>query len=177
MRHTAPGADVKRAVIGLAMLALAAPLIAPVSPAPAPRAVPQYVLVDSAVRVQLADAWDDVGANQHERAYCLAYIVVHARNATLYHVVAAVPATVVESHPTGITARCPRAHADDFGSTMLHTHPPATCDAGEVHCRLGGDNAWECFPSPPDEFALRQTGAPFNLVQCDRHGLVPYWPR
>lgn len=133
---------------------------------------PHYVVVDDAVRELLAATWDDVHADQHERAYCLAYVVDSAWGQTVYRVWAASPAIVVESHPTSITSRCPRGPA----IALLHTHPPATC-SDPADCRLGGVNAYECFPSVIDELTLLQSREPFNLVQCDRHALVPYWPR
>lgn len=132
---------------------------------------PHYVIVDDSVRAMLAQRWDDVHADQHERAYCLAFVVQQAWDVTVYRVWAASPAQVISSRTTGITYRCPVG----VPLATAHTHPPATCEIAS-DCHLGGVDAHECFPSLLDEWMLRMSGQPFALVQCDRWALVPYFP-
>lgn len=77
----------------------------------------------------------------------------------------------------GVSARCLAPTAP-----IVHTHTPNTCDwvakgvdYAPVRCTAGGIDAYECWPSAQDRRTLLERGAPFDIVQCDRHAFVFYF--
>lgn len=138
---------------------------------------PVVVLTDE-VRAQLAGAWDDSSATQVERAYCAQYVEGRTKTLHFYIVVRAdKPDSVLDATHNMIAFRCPVRP----NSTTIHVHTPATCwtpiKGQPEQCMLGGIEAWECFASATDLNGLDKSGDPFRLVQCDKHAVVPYWPR
>ena len=130
---------------------------------------PRFVVVDSVVRAQLAAVWDATNAAQSERGYCVGYTLGHQWGVPVYRVWAIEPAKVVASSQYGILSECPDAH----GIAFLHTHPPVTCTDS---CRIGGVDAYECFPSELDQASLDESKEPFGLIQCSREAIVFFFP-
>lgn len=130
---------------------------------------PRFVVLDSAPRAVLEAAWDDSDATQHERAYCVGYVASVRWGVPVWRVVQVRPARIDASTPVTVMYQCPKGP----GWTAAHDHPPATCD--DSTCVLGGPGAWQCEPSPLDRESLAESGAPFALLQCSRHAVVPYW--
>jgi hypothetical protein len=144
----------------------------------APRAV---FIEPEAMRV-LATNWDDTDPKQTERAYCGAVTVDTIQHFQIeYHLQSVhTPPVIRYPTPSSVYFEC------DSGLIKIHTHPPTTCKHGTLmfphssECAIGGDEAWECQPSYQDEVNLihdhAATGDPVAFVQCDRHGVVPYFP-
>lgn len=140
------------------------------------------VVATPPVRDTLAALWNEDDPNQIERAYCGVYSSrMIANNILLYVVGALIPikqdsAQKAHTDQHGISYTCP---VSQFIIT-IHTHTPATCEewsTGHMRCYEGGIESYECFPSEIDEHTLMLSGAPFAIVQCDRHALVPYFPK
>lgn len=139
----------------------------------APQAEPT-VLVNKDVRERLAEEWQDGNRYQSERIYNVWYNVeTDMYGRTQYRVTAIRRAYEVGATPSGVAADIAE------GATILHTHPPTSCldpDDGGT-CISGGDDAYQCFPSPVDRRTLVELKKPFALIQCDRWALVPFWPK
>lgn len=135
--------------------------------------------VTDGVRRQLAADWNDTLPSQHERAYC-AYYRMRASwgYKNWFEVYAVEPAQILNSSTYSVKPLCPPAS----NVAMIHTHGPATCDQVDQlafktgQCYLGGSDAYECFPSLADRRFLVRRGDRFNIVQCDRHALVFFYP-
>lgn len=131
------------------------------------------------VRDSLARAWSDDNPRQVERFACLTYTVARAPvrvlEVTLTGFVDADTVFGVAT-PYSVGFHCPRR------SLSLHTHPPVTCpllgawDHDWSKCKVGGVGAYLCFPSEQDKKSLAYEGKDIGFVQCDRHGVVAFFP-
>lgn len=135
-----------------------------------PDSTPRFVVVDSAVRARLAHEWDARNPRQLERGYCVAYVEDEAWDVPVYRVWALERAATVRATTNTLLADCPVGASIAY----LHIHPPASCDWKGL-CRLGGIDAFECFPSEQDQYDLDHSDEPFGLIQCDRNAIVPYF--
>jgi hypothetical protein len=131
------------------------------------------------VREYLARQWDDTNLYQNERAYCGLYSKFTRDDGGVEYWVETVgpalqdSAQKAQTTPLGINYSCPRSPY----TVPIHIHPPATCEQwseGHWVCYADGAEAYACEPSDVDLAALAEFNAPFAVVQCDRHALVPY---
>jgi hypothetical protein len=137
------------------------------------------VLVAPAVRAQLARAWDDTSPDQHERAYCMVLEPMPTVEfPKRYMVMSLLTAHVTKSSGYSVEPHCP----DLANIAVLHTHNPVTCQRVNqalyysADCAMGGNDAWQCMPSPQDNRFLRRfSQMPFHGVQCDRNAINFYW--
>lgn len=138
-----------------------------------------------AVHQSLSEQWDDKNPRQLERGYCLLYekdsVRVGNKISIVFDVFMGAPTVVTNATQVGSTINC------IFGAwlplTYLHVHPPATCDElpGPTRkvivesCILGGEGAYQGFPSDTDHDAL---DGPhkffFALIQYDRTKFIAY---
>jgi hypothetical protein len=142
--------------------------------------------ITDSVRTELKKQWNSSDPNQAERKFCVAYdSTTDFEGEVAYTVVEVQAPKKIESATQGsVVARCPRdmkypgvPHSIHF--TDLHTHPPTTCDKNAnnsySNCKLGGGEAWECFPSGADWASLFNDGYNFALIQCSAEAIVPYF--
>lgn len=148
----------------------------------------QVGFVSPKPRAALSRAWDDsVNAAQVERAYCIHYTAVNDGGRIEYFVDGILEPETTEATPTAANIRCPlQSTAADrvggallqfgpnvsFGITVLHTHPPTTCDEFDKECAFGGKLAWACAPSRLDLKNSAQKNHAFEVLQCDRNAFV-----
>lgn len=140
------------------------------------------LLVDTAVSNRLAEEWEPNNRYQHERGYCVLYTTeYHEGNifdppVVIYRLTKVVRADESGTSPSGIVdMTCPGEHLPFV--TFLHVHPPTTCaDVDEgTSCKTGGEYSNQCYPSSTDMRTLLNSSKPFELIQCDRHAIVPFW--
>lgn len=136
------------------------------------------VYFSQAVRDTLAANWDEKDPNQPERAYCAFIAKYTAKDGTIAYAVASVSRALEDSTkadqatPYTVVYSCPRTVGAGF-VIGVHTHPPTTC---ANTCFFGGSDAYMCQPSDIDIRTLTRSLSPFDVLQCDRHALVPYFP-
>lgn len=132
---------------------------------------PRFVAFEPAVRNRLAEEWHEDNRYQHERGYCLRVGVVEGQLFDTWRVHYVERAKEIASTPRSLIPICP-----DSTDAILHTHPPATCadDVGN-DCYPGGDGGYQCQPSPNDMNFLRRSKRKFDVVQCGKNQLVPFF--
>jgi hypothetical protein len=131
------------------------------------------VLVDRAIRERLAEEWHADDRYQSERIYHVWYTQRWEDGNYVFRIVDIMRAYEEGGTPSGVGYE----PIDDARVTTLHTHPPTTCDDPEDGgtCAVGGDYAYQCFPSDADMESLNRSKQVFALIQCDKWALVPYW--
>lgn len=144
------------------------------------------VWVDEHVRELLRKDWSDTNPDQVERKYCISYSAeLDMLGDSVFTVHGIVPALVTKATPGSVRGMCPPDIAGFMGIplfthfTDVHTHAPTTCEHSQeqpyYNCKLGGLEAWECFPSAADWAYLIGSGYRFAFVQCSKEALVPYF--
>ena len=144
------------------------------SPVPA-QEVAVYLNPD--VRAQLNAAWDSTNAKQHERGYCLqARKGLMPSGDSAWVVVRATRVVPKFDTPSSVDVWC-------RNMPILHVHPPTTCLwmplLGHLYntCVIGGEYAYQAWPSSPDSTLIAKYRPPFSIVQFDYDGFVVYYPR
>lgn len=147
------------------VLALAVLLFARAAPAQKPR----FVVFEPNVRNRLAEEWHEENRYQNERAYCLAVRVQPGVIYDTWRVHYIERARELAATTKSVVPVCP-----DSTDAILHVHPPGFCvdDKGN-ECYLGGDNGYQCQPSPQDLHFLKRSRRIFDVIQCGRQQLVP----
>jgi hypothetical protein len=130
---------------------------------------PRFVLIDSLVRVRLAEEWDPDNRYQRERAYCLMVTVESGANFDTWRVHSVQRAHEPYATPSSVVPVCP-----DSTQVVLHVHPPSWCsDAVGNVCYLGGRNGYQCQPSPNDRNFLLKSRRTLDLIQCGPNQFLP----
>lgn len=163
-------------IIWAALLAIAQPV--PADSIEIPFAL--EILVEEPARSRMAQEWDEVNPQQVERAYCVMdYRVMYFGKRPKSVVIYAVEPAIVKKDSSGAYMQTPVSIVIDCGRRpTIHIHTPTTCEdtSNWSSCKLGGRQAYFCFPSIVDERALYASRASFGVVQCDQNAFVGYSP-
>jgi hypothetical protein len=139
------------------------------------------VWITDSVRAKLKRQWNDSDPNQTERAYCgIVEEKEYSPGTPEYNLVAILPSPTVHSDPSRVVFFCPpdigiKNLLVRFHFTELHIHTPTTCSDNE--CRMGGKQAWECYPSNTDYADLLNHSFKLAFIQCSAEAIVPYFER
>ena len=166
----------------LAALLLAVPLLGQ-GPQPEPvrdtlmlTMAPAQLVVSEAVHDSLAAHWQ-AGTDATEQGWCVTAHAAQLGNVPVIYLTQVTrPDSVWAADAYRVGFRCPDA------AYWLHTHTPVTCQVNLMlgvqpgSCRKGGDDAWECQPSPSDQVRLTMSGRSVAFIQCDQHAIIAYYP-
>jgi hypothetical protein len=141
-------------------------------------AITPSVWFEPRVKERLAKDWTDA-PNQLERAYCARVAISQnwRYGGPEYVVIDVWEALTSGQSQSGITNIICDGHDDVI---LVHTHTPTTRpsdwdDRGDSTYVYGGRAAFECWPSTTDMTTLYNSNRPFDLVQCEKNAIVPYF--
>lgn len=132
---------------------------------------PRFVVFEPVVRNRLAEEWHEENRFQRERGYCLVARVQPGPVYDTWRVHYIERAREIMATTRSILPVCP-----DSTTTILHVHPPGFCvDALGNECYHGGDNGYQCQPSPNDIQFLLRSRRVMDAVQCGKNQIVPFF--